>query len=26
MVAIHKGGAFDVHNYRVMQDGTVRTA
>jgi len=26
MVAIHKGGAFDVHNYRVMHDGTVRTA
>lgn len=26
MVAIHKGGAFDVHNYRVMLDGTVRTA
>ena len=26
MVAIHKNGAFDVHNYRVMQDGTVRTA
>jgi len=26
MVAIHKSGAFDVHNYRVMHDGTVRTA
>jgi predicted phosphodiesterase len=26
MVAIHKGGEFDVHNYRVMHDGTVRTA
>jgi predicted phosphodiesterase len=26
MVAIHRGGAFDVHNYRVMHDGTVRTA
>ena len=26
MVTIHKGGAFDVHNYRVMHDGTVRTA
>jgi predicted phosphodiesterase len=25
-VTVHKGGAFDVHNYRVMQDGTVRTA
>ena len=25
-VTIHKGGAFDVHNYRVMHDGTVRTA
>jgi hypothetical protein len=26
MVAIHKHGAFDVHNYRVMHDGAVRTA
>ena len=25
-VTVHKGGAFDVHNYRVMHDGTVRTA
>lgn len=23
---VHKGGAFDVQNYRVMSDGTVRTA
>jgi predicted phosphodiesterase len=26
MVAVHDNGAFDVHNYRVMHDGTVRTA
>ncbi|NBT05460.1 MAG: hypothetical protein EBS54_01445 [Betaproteobacteria bacterium] len=26
MVTVHKGGVFDVHNYRVMHDGTVRTA
>jgi hypothetical protein len=23
---VHRGGAFDVQNYRVMSDGTVRTA
>ena len=26
MATIHKGGAFDVQNFRVMGDGTVRTA
>ena len=26
MVTVHKDKTFDVHNYRVMQDGTVRTA
>ena len=26
MATVHKGGAFDVQNYRVMSDGTVRTA
>lgn len=26
MVTVHKAGEFDVHNYRVMHDGTVRTA
>jgi len=26
MVTVHKGGAFDVNNYRVMSDGTVRSA
>ena len=26
MATIHKGGAFDVNNYRVMSDGTVRSA
>lgn len=26
MATIHKGGAFDVNNYRVMNDGTVRSA
>lgn len=26
VATVHKGGAFDVHNYRVMQDGTVRSA
>jgi predicted phosphodiesterase len=26
VATVHKGGAFDVHNYRVMGDGTVRSA
>ena len=26
VVHVHKGGAFDVHNYRVMLDGSVRTS
>lgn len=26
MVTVHERGAFDVHNYRVMSDGTVRSA
>lgn len=26
LVTVHDGGAFDVHNYRVMLDGTVRSA
>jgi hypothetical protein len=26
VATVHKGGQFDVHNYRVMQDGTVRSA
>ena len=26
VATVHKGGAFDVHNYRVMSDGTVRSA
>lgn len=26
MVTVHDGGAFDVNNFRVMQDGTVRSA
>jgi predicted phosphodiesterase len=26
MVTVHKAGEVDVHNYRVMHDGTVRTA
>ena len=26
MATVHKGGAFDVQNFRVMSDGTVRTA
>jgi predicted phosphodiesterase len=26
MATVHKGGAFDVQNYRVMKDGTVRSA
>lgn len=26
MATVHKGGAFDVHNFRVMGDGTVRSA
>ncbi|NBW16816.1 MAG: hypothetical protein EBR82_53450 [Caulobacteraceae bacterium] len=26
MVAVHDKGVFDVHNFRVMHDGTVRTA
>jgi hypothetical protein len=26
MATVHEGGAFDVQNYRVMSDGTVRTA
>jgi predicted phosphodiesterase len=26
MVTVHQGGAFDVHNFRVMSDGTVRSA
>lgn len=26
MATIHKGGTFDVQNFRVMSDGTVRTA
>ena len=26
VATVHKGGAFDVHNYRVMNDGTVRSA
>ena len=26
MVTVHNGGAFDVQNYRVMLDGTVRSA
>ena len=26
IVTVHKGGAFDTNNYRVMSDGTVRSA
>jgi predicted phosphodiesterase len=26
VATVHKGGQFDVHNYRVMGDGTVRSA
>lgn len=26
VVTVHKGGTFDTHNYRVMSDGTVRSA
>jgi predicted phosphodiesterase len=26
MAVVHEGGVFDLHNYRVMQDGTVRSA
>lgn len=26
MATVHDGGAFDLHNYRVMLDGTVRSA
>ena len=26
VVTVHKGGAFDTNNYRVMSDGTVRSA
>lgn len=26
VATVHKGGTFDVHNYRVMSDGTVRSA
>jgi predicted phosphodiesterase len=26
VATVHKGGAFDVNNYRVMRDGTVRSA
>ena len=26
VATVHKGGAFDVHNYRVMSDGAVRSA
>lgn len=26
VATVHKSGAFDVHNYRVMSDGTVRSA
>lgn len=26
MAVVHDGGAFDLHNYRVMLDGTVRSA
>lgn len=26
VATVHKGGAFDVNNYRVMSDGTVRSA
>jgi predicted phosphodiesterase len=26
MVNVHKGGTFDVHNFRVMSNGTVRSA
>lgn len=26
VATVHQGGAFDVHNYRVMSDGTVRSA
>jgi hypothetical protein len=26
VVAVHEGGAFDVHNFRIMADGTVRSA
>jgi hypothetical protein len=26
MAVVHKGGVFDLHNYRVMSDGTVRSA
>jgi predicted phosphodiesterase len=26
MAVVHKGGVFDLHNYRVMGDGTVRSA
>ena len=26
MATVHEGGAFDVNNYRVMNDGTVRSA
>jgi hypothetical protein len=26
MVNVHKGGTFDVHNFRVMSNGPVRSA